>query len=270
MALEASDVFVVQKAAGDVRKVTAQDLNTYLENSQVVVYKGTADFTDVGETPASPQPGDLWFNSALAEGGFAWTPAPNPIPTARPGDRALYNGTTWDVISSGDGDSGVLTVTGTAPIDVNNDSAANPVISVDNATTTAVGVVQLATDTDVNNSAVNRVVTADQLKDVIDDLDAATAGGLTSVKGVDPIEVETNDDNGNGGSLTSPAILIKDAGVGQKGAIARFDSTATVGGPESNTDYATWVAALDDTDAITLKTVGSNFLLSDFSEYPDA
>jgi len=270
MALEASDVFVVQKAAGDIRKVTASDLNTFLESGQTVVYKGTADFTNVAENPTTPQAGDLWFNNALASGTFAWTPAPNPIPTVEPGDRAIYNGSGWDVITSGVSDSGVVTVAGIAPIDVNNDDAANPVISIDNGTTTAPGAAQLATADDLLNGATNRVVTADQLKGVRDDLDGALAGGITSVKGVDPISVETDNTNGNAGTVNSPAIVIADAAPGQKGAIARLISTTDVGGPVSDTDYATWVAGLEDASAVTLKLVGSNFLLSDFSEYPDA
>ena len=270
MALEASDVFVVQKAAGDIRKVTASDLNSFLESGQTVVYKGTADFTDVGDNPNSPSTGDMWINNALATGAFAWTPAPAPIPQVVTGDRCIYNGSGWDIISSGSDDVGVVTVTGVAPIDVNDDDAANIVISIDNATTAAPGAAQLATADDLVNGANNRVVTADQYKDIRDDLNGALAGGITSVKGVDPIYVETNNDNGNAGTVNSPALLIKDAEPGQKGAIARLASTTDVGGPVSNTDYATWVAALDDTSAVTLKLVGSNFLLADFSEYPDA
>lgn len=271
MALENSDVFVVQKAAGDIRKVTASDLNTFLESGNTVVYKGTANFTDVGETPASPQAGDLYFNDSLSSGLFAWTPAPDPIPTVEPGDRAIYNGTGWDVITTGGiADAGVLTVEGADPIVVNNADPANPVVSVTTATQTDLGVVQLATAADLLNKADNRVVTADQLQDVREDLDSATAGGVTSVKGIDPIDVEIDNSNGNGGTPTSPAIVIKDAAVGQKGAIARLSSTTTVGGPTTDTDYATWVASLDDASAITLKLVGSNFLLADFSEYPDA
>ena len=270
MALEASDVFVVQKAAGDIRKVTATDLNSFLESGQTVVYKGTADFTDVNDNPSSPNTGDMYINSALVTGAFAWTPAPDTIPQVSSGDRCIYNGTGWDIIKNGVDDIGVATVTGVAPIQVNADDAANPVVRIDNATLLAPGAVQLADSDDITNGADNRVVTADQLKDVRDDLDGALAGGITSVKGVDPIVVETNNDNGNAGTINSPALLIKDAAAGQKGAIAKLLSTTDIGGPVSNTDYATWVAALEDNSAITLKLVGSNFLLSDFSEYPDA
>jgi len=268
MALEASDLFVVQKAAGDIRKVTATDLNTFLESGQTVVYKGVASFINVADNPSNPNTGDMWINNALASGTFAWTPAPAQPVTVDPGDRCIYNGTGWDIISSGVADAGVETVSGNAPIAVNNDSPANPVISVTAGTTSDPGVVQLATAQDLIDESPTRVVTADQLQKVIEDLDAATAGGVVSVQGIDPIEVYT--DGTNGGTVNSPAISIKDAGASQKGAISKLPGTTNVGGPVSNTDEATWKAGLDDTAAITLKLVGANFLLSDFTEYPDA
>ena len=264
MALLANDLFVVQKTAGgEIRKVTAQALSDYLQSGDTVVYKGVGDFTNVSENPASPQNGDLWVNNALIAGTFAWLPAPNPSVTVDPGDRCIYNGASWDIISSGGGDVGVETITATEPIQVDLADASAPNITITAATTSDFGAVQLATDTDVTNSATNRVVTADQLKVVDDKVDAATAGGVTSISGVDPIEVDSS-------SANTPVVSIKDAAPTQKGAIAKFDTSTDIGGPVSNTDYTTWVGALDDTSAITIKAAGSNFLLADFSEYEDA
>ena len=47
MALEANDLMVVQKASGanEIRKATMQQLSDYLQTSDTVAYKGTADFT---------------------------------------------------------------------------------------------------------------------------------------------------------------------------------------------------------------------------------
>ena len=265
MALNANDVFVVQKqAGGTIHKVTAQALNDYFQAGDTVVYKGVGDFTDVSENPAAPATGDLWVNNAANPGNFAWLPAPNPMVTVNPGDRCIYDGAAWDIIASGGGDIGVETITATAPIEVNLDDASEPNISILDASTARFGAVQLATDTDVTNSANNRVVTADQLKKVEDKADAGLAGGIGSIVGVDPIEVATS----GAGSATSPAVSIKDASPTQKGAITKFDSTADIGGP-IDSDQGTWEAALDDAGAVTMKAVGSNFVLSNFAEYPD-
>ena len=266
MALENSDVFVVQKATGEIRKVTASALNNYLESGDSVNYRGTGDFTDVGENPAAPAKGDLYFNDAAIDGNFAWLPAPNPAVEVSPGDRAIFNGTGWDIISSGAADVGVVEIQNTEPITVNNSDPSKPVIGVDNATQDKPGVVQLAKDADITAKATNRVVTADQLKAVEDKADAGLAGGIGSIIGVDPIEVATT----GAGSATSPAVSIKDAAVGQKGAISKFDTTTDISGPETVGDHATWLAALDDTGAATIKAVATSFLLADFAEYPDA
>ena len=187
MALENSDVFVVQKqASGEVRKITAQQLDTYLQAGDSVVYKGTGDFTDLGDNPAIKQVGDLYINDALNAGTFAWLPDPGTV-TVNPGDQCIYDGAKWDIIPSGGG-AGVSEIEGTTPIEVNSDDAAKPIVSITPATTAAFGAVQLATNTDVTNSATNRVVTADQLKSVKDDVDNAVAGGVSSVTGADPIE----------------------------------------------------------------------------------
>ena len=265
MALENSDVFVVQKqASGEVRKITAQQLDTYLQAGDSVVYKGTGDFTDLSDNPAVKQVGDLYINDALNAGNFVWLPAPNPVPVVNPGDQCIYDGTKWDIIPSGGG-AGVSEIEGTSPIEVSSDDAAKPIISITPATTAAFGAVQLADDDDLTNKATNRVVTADQLQAVDEKVDGALSGGIVSVQGVDPIETRTT---GGSATVNSPEILIKDAAVGQKGAIAKFDTTTSIGGP-SDSDTATWKGGLDDTGAVTIKAVGASFLLSDFSKYED-
>ena len=263
MALLANDVFVVQKTAGgEIRKVSAQALSDYLQSGDTVVYKGVGDFTDAGESPGSPSTGDLYVNNALLSGTFLWLPAPAQTTTVEPGDRAIYNGTAWDIIASGGGDVGVETITSTAPIEVDLLDPSAPNITIVPATTAVFGATQLATQTDVDNSATNRVVTADLLKVVDDKVDAAVAGGVVKVTGVDPIVVDET-------TSTEPEISIKDAAPTQKGAIAKFDTSTDISGPVDNTDYTTWIATLDDTSAITIKAAGSNFLLSDFSQYED-
>ena len=49
-----------------------------------------------------------------------------------------------------------------------------------------------------------------------------------------------------------------------------FDTTTNIGGPVTNTDKATWLASLNNTNAVTIKAVGTSFLLANFAEYEDA
>lgn len=269
MALQASDVFVVQQqASGEIRKISVSALNQYLESTDILVFKGAADFTDVGVTPGSPNRGDMWINTALTAGNFAWTPALDTPTEVFPGDRVVYDGTGWSIIATVH-DVGVVEIDGQLPIEIISDDPSKPIVKVDDATTTATGVVRLAIQDDVDNSATNRVVTADLLKIVDDKVDDAVAGGVISIQGLDPIETSTTD---NGGTVNSPSISIKDAAVAQKGAIAKFDSTADIQGPvdAGGGDFDTWVGTLDDNTAVTMKAVGSHFLLIDFAQYPDA
>ena len=66
MALAAGDLFVVQKdPGGALAKVTAQELNDYLEASDSVTYKGSKDFGASLDDPANagaPNIGDLYIN----------------------------------------------------------------------------------------------------------------------------------------------------------------------------------------------------------------
>ena len=103
MALESSDLFVVQKQGGakEIRKASLSQLSDYLQAEPGVVYKGLANFTDGAEEPATKNMGDLYINNAPGEGTWAWSANSDSITDVKPGDRALYNGSTWDVIQSG-------------------------------------------------------------------------------------------------------------------------------------------------------------------------
>ena len=144
---------VVQKAAGaqEIRKATMQQLSDFLQTSDTVAYKGTANFTQAGEEPTTKNTGDLYINNALADGTWAWSANSSGVTDVSPGDRAVWNGTQWDVIQSGAGDVGVTEVQGTLPIIVTDGDTDTPVVSVREATTTLDGTVaRLATDADVN------------------------------------------------------------------------------------------------------------------------
>jgi hypothetical protein len=258
MALEATDLLVVQKQSGgkEVRKASLSQLNDYLQTEPGVVYKGQANFTDAGEEPASKNTGDLYINDAPAAGTWAWSVNSNGYTDVTPGDRALWSGTSWDIIQSGADDIGVSNVTGSLPITISG-TAAEPNVEIEQATTTAAGAIaRLATAADVSASGTGEttaVVTADLLKQTNIDLAAATSGGLTSVQGVDPIEVATT---GGGATVNSPEIKIKDAGFSQKGAVVLQETGSA--------------PATDVDKAATPGYVDAYYVIKDFSSLADA
>lgn len=269
MALESNDLMVVQKASGtnEIRKATMQQLSDFLQTSDTVAYKGTADFTNGAEEPAQKNTGDLYINNALSDGTWAWSTNSEGITDVTPGDRCIWNGATWDVIQSGAGDVGVTEVQGTVPIIIQDGDTATPVVTVRTATTAEDGVCTLASAQDVVDGSTGKVVTADQLKDTNDQLGVIAGGGMTALIEIDPIEVFT--DGTSASTANTPAIGIKDAAVGQKGASEKYDKSTNIGAPVADA-YATWVASFDNTGFVTFQAVGENFVPSDFSNLADA
>ena len=73
------------------------------------------------------------------------------ITDVEPGDRAIWNGSEWDVIQSGGGAAGVTEVTASLPIEIPDGDPATPNITIRDATTTEPGAVnRLATTADVD------------------------------------------------------------------------------------------------------------------------
>ena len=242
MALEPNDLMVVQKASGaqEIRKATMQQLSDFLQTSDTVAYKGTANFTQAGEEPTTKNTGDLYINSALADGTWAWSANSGGITDVSPGDRAIWNGTNWDIIQSGAGDAGVTEVQGTLPISVADGDTDTPVVSVREATTTLDGVVaRLATDGDVNattgTGSTTAVVTADLLKDTNSAIEALITG-VSTVTASEPLSVTGDADEPNVESreattalsghvqrLATAADVDADTGTGAAGAVVTAD-----------------------------------------------
>jgi hypothetical protein len=258
MALEATDLLVVQKQSGgkEVRKASLSQLNDYLQTEPGVVYKGQANFTDGAQEPATKNTGDLYINDAPAAGTWAWSANSNGYTDVTPGDRALWNGNAWDIIQSGADDIGVSNVTGSLPITISG-TAGEPNVEIEQATTTAAGAIaRLATAADVSASGTGEttaVVTADLLKQTNIDLAAAVGGGITSVQGIDPIEVATT---GGGATVNSPEISIKDAGFSQKGAVVLQETGSA--------------PATDVDKAATPGYVDAYYVIKDFSSLAEA
>ena len=165
------------------------------------------------------------------------------------------------------GEGGVTEVQGTVPIIIQDGNTATPVVTVRTATTAQDGVCTLASAQDVVDGSTGKVVTADQLKDTNDQLGVLAGGGMTALIEVDPIQVFT--DGTNASTTNTPAIGIKDASVGQKGASEKYDKTTDIGSPAAD-GYATWVASFDNTGFVTFQAIGENFVPSDFSNLADA
>ena len=249
MALEGSDLLVVQKQSGgqEMRSLSITDLQAFLDTGPVITFKGTANGTVSGDEPdvADRVAGNLWINSATTAGTFAWTGGTTPYTgTIQPNAQIVWVDTTgWAVTNNGASDVGVESIQGALPITVNSDTASSPIIGVNAATTDTEGVVELATDTDVANGTAGKVVTSAQLKTTNDAISNAGGGTVTNVTGVDPIEVASG--------TTTPAISIKDGTTGQKGAVQLQDASA--------------IAETATTTAATPKYVDDYYLIKDFS-----
>ena len=85
--------------------------------------------------------------------------------------------TKLDGIATGAATGTVTAVTATTPLHVTNGTT-TPALTVDTATTSASGVVQLADAAAVTSGTAGRVVTADQLKATNDAIATASGGGL--------------------------------------------------------------------------------------------
>jgi len=312
MALHKDDLMVVQKhdGANEIRKATIEQLSDFLQTSDTVVYKGTANFTINGEEPGTKSTGDLYINSALIDGTWAWSANSGSITAVKPGDRCIWNGTQWDLFTSGVDDSGVTEVTGSLPIEIENGESASPNVTVKDATDSTTGVVKLASAQDITDGSAGAVVTAAQLDDAIGNVtvpDAtedvkgivelatdAEVGTGEAGKVVTAAQLKTTNDlisSSGGGTVTNvtgsdpievvsntstPVISIKDAAVSQKGAVEKYDATTAVGDPSGGSDgagdsgYAGWVGTLDSTGYVTFKAIAEKFVWADFSGLEDA
>ena len=232
MALENSDVLVVQKQSGgkDLYKATLEQLNIYFDGHNAVNYRGTIDLTQdsVGQlNPSTPQAGDLYLNTTDGVLGPNYPGLTQGDPVFID-DRLVYDGAIWELLQ-GHGDVGVELISGALPIEVDNHDPANPIVSSLEATTTDAGhVARLAEAVDVaattGTADPTAVVTADLLKATNDALSAATAGGVSGITPIDPIEVFTAS---NGGSVNQPAIGVKEATTTQTG-VVQIASTADI------------------------------------------
>ena len=258
MALQSNDVFVIQRQSGGKEhfKLGVQALQDYLNSNASLHYRGTCDLTatSAGQlNPVTPQNGDIYLNTADGVAFGDWPGLTGGDAVAN-GDRIVYKEISagFELIS-GTTNVGVTEVQGSLPITVDSTDPAKPIVEINEATTTDPGhVARLATVADVaadsGTGSTEAVVTADLLKTTNDALEAATAGGVSNIVAADPL-VATG--------TTTVDLSIKDASVGQKGAI----EIATTNDVQTGTDTGKAVNSAD---------LAATYLIKDFSTLADA
>ena len=138
MALLNTDLFVIQRPSDANKhfKLTGEKLKEYIAAGDTIVYKGSRDFTQASQDPTTDgtgvNVGDIYINNhPNADATGAWGANINGE-VVQPGDRAIWDGTHWDLITSA-GDSGVVDITGIEPIEIDDATAGEPIISVNAA-----------------------------------------------------------------------------------------------------------------------------------------
>ncbi len=253
MALAGSDLLVVQQQTGgqDIKSLSITDLKTFLDTSAPLNFKGAANMTVGADEPAVEDrvAGNVYINNASAAGTFAWTGGTAPYTgTVQPNSQAVWVDTTgWQVINNSSASVGVETVESTLPIEVDSSDPASPRISVNDATVTAAGVVQIATDTDVANGTPDLVVTSKQLAATNAAISSAGGGTVLSVAGTAPIVI-------TGDASATPTVTITAATTSAVGSVQLQDASAIVA---TATDTAT-----------TPKYIADFYLVKDFSTLP--
>ena len=263
MALENTDVFVVQKQDGakENRKLSFQQLQEALGSGPSVVFKGVANMTSADTQPGTngipaPSNGDLWINSTA--GQFAWTSnvdANSYTGAVQVDSRAIWTGTGWSVTNPPSGDVGVEEVKGTLPVTVDSGTPSAPIVAVNAAATNAdgstqtSGVVTIATDANVAAGDDNLVVTSKQLKATNDLISQAGGGTVTNVTGTAPIEVSDG--------TSQPVVSITNASSSDFGAVKLIDTGLTE--PDTTSTTA----------AVVPKYLNDFYLIKDFSSLTD-
>jgi hypothetical protein len=284
MALLNTDLFVIQRPtdAGKHFKLTGEKIKEFIAAGDTIVYKGSRDFTLAPQDPSTDgtgvNTGDIYINNhPNADATAAWA-ANLSGATVQPGDRAIWDGTVWDLISA-NSTSGVTEIFGIEPIMVDATTKTDPIVSVNDALETGatipaernsrkgvVSAIAIASDVVSNPGTASpnpqAVVPANLLKatnesltDLEEEIEDIKKGGtLSALKGIDPIEVTTSAPDANGDTETS--VLIKDGTTVQKGAV----QLQAIGSAK----------AASITVAATPGYVDSYYLVKDFDSFAEA
>jgi hypothetical protein len=125
-------------------------------------YRGAIDPT-TAEAPADAAVGDVYLASATGVALASWTGIAGQ--QIAQGDLLLFDGETWSANAAlGPDGAGVIRIQVAAPLNVDESDPAQPLLSVDLATTDSAGVVQLADGLALEDGTPGRAVDAAALK----------------------------------------------------------------------------------------------------------
>ena len=130
--------------------------------SGALTYRGAIDPT-TSEAPAAAAVGDVYLASAGGPALASWQGLAGE--QIAQGDLLLFDGTSWSANAAlGPDGAGVIRIQVAAPLSVDESDPAQPLLSVEPASTTAAGVVQLADPLALADGTPGRVVDASQLQ----------------------------------------------------------------------------------------------------------
>jgi hypothetical protein len=130
--------------------------------SGALTYRGAIDPT-TSEAPAGAAVGDVYLASSSGIALASWSGIAGE--EIAQGDLLLFDGISWSANAAlGPDGAGVIRVQVAAPLSVDESDPAQPLLSVEPATTAAAGVVQLADSLALADGTPGRVVDAAQLQ----------------------------------------------------------------------------------------------------------
>ncbi|EAQ74361.1 MULTISPECIES: hypothetical protein [unclassified Synechococcus] len=133
--------------------------------SGALTYRGAIDPTTT-EAPAGAVAGDVYLASSAGPALASWSGIAGA--EIAQGDLLLFDGSNWSANAAlGPDGTGVIRIQVAAPLIVDESDPAQPLLSVEPATTTAAGVVQLADPLALADGTPGRVVDAAQLQTAI-------------------------------------------------------------------------------------------------------
>ncbi len=127
-----------------------------------LTYRGAID-PSTTEAPAGTEAGDVYLASSAGPALASWSGIAGA--DIAQGDLLLFDGSNWSANAAlGPDGAGVIRIQVAAPLSVDESNPAQPLLSVEPATTAAAGVVQLADPLALAGGIPGRVVDAAQLQ----------------------------------------------------------------------------------------------------------